>query len=109
MDRQVFNDPVGWGLPKTKLGKWSVGLQVFFVAAIVVSLILVKLFNVLNFDNTWWDITVGVVFPASIMAFITGIIDIIKNKDRSALVYLCIFIGVCVVLFIPLHSLFIND
>ncbi|OGY24968.1 MAG: hypothetical protein A2Z11_04865 [Candidatus Woykebacteria bacterium RBG_16_43_9] len=96
-------------VPKTRLGKWSVGLNAFFLIAIAASVVLVLILKILNFDDRWWDVTVGIVFPASIIALITGIIAVRKNKDRSVLVYLSIFVGVCTVLFILLHSLFIND
>ncbi|MEI7792770.1 MAG: hypothetical protein WCI57_04775 [Candidatus Berkelbacteria bacterium] len=96
-------------LPKSKLAKWSVGLNSFFLLSMVVSSSLVLVFKVLSFDNHWWDITVAVTFPASIIALISGIIAKVKSKDRSALVSLSIFVGVLTVLFILLHSLFIND
>jgi len=54
-------------------------------------------------------VTVAVAFPASIIALITGILAVKKYEERSVLVYLSIFVGVCTVLFTLLHSLFIND
>ncbi len=96
-------------MPKTKLGKWSVGLHLFFLITIIVSIFLAKILNVLSFNDHWWDVTVPIVFSASLIALITGIIAVRKNNDRSSLVYLSIFVGVCAVLFILLHSLFVND
>ena len=96
-------------MPKTTLGKWSVGLNAFFLIAIVSSVVLVKILNILDFDDRWWDVTVAVSFPASIVALITGIIAVRKYKERSILVILSIIIGLCTLLFIPLHSLFISD
>ena len=96
-------------MPSTQLGKWSVGLNAFFLLVIAVSLVLVEVLKILSFDDHWWDVTVAVAFPASIIALITGILAVTKNKDRSALVYLSIFVGVCTILFILLHSLFISD
>ncbi len=96
-------------MPKTTLGKWSVGLSAFFLLAVTTSCVLVLILKILKFDDSWWDVTVAISFPASIIALITGIIAVSKNKDRSVLVYLSIFIGVCTVLFILLHGLFIND
>jgi uncharacterized membrane protein YfcA len=96
-------------MPKTKLGKWSVGLNAFFLIAIATSCVLVLILKILNFDDHWWDVTVAVVFPASIIALITGILAVRKYKERSVLVFLSILIGVCTILFILLHSLFIND
>ncbi len=96
-------------MPKTKLGKWSVGLNAFFLIAVIVSLVLVEMLKVLSFNDHWWDVTVAVSFPASIIALITGILAVVKQKERSVLVYLSILIGVCLILFIIFHSLFIAD
>ncbi len=96
-------------MPTSKLGKWSVGLNAFFLIAVAASVFLVEALKVLNFDDRWWDATVAISFPASIIALIIGIIAVIKDKERSVLVYLSILIGLCLVLFILFHSLFIND
>ncbi len=96
-------------MPKTKLGKWSVGLNAFFLIAITVSVVLVLILKVLNFDDHWWDLTVAVSFPASIIALVAGIIAVRKYEERSVLVYLSILIVLCLILFIIFHSLFIND
>jgi len=94
--------------PKTKLGKWSVYLNTFFLIVIIISIILVKVFGILNFDDHWWDVTVPIVFLSSIVGFILGIIAI-RKKDNSFLVYASVVVGLLAILFIPLHSLFIND
>jgi len=96
-------------MPKTCLGKWSVGLNAFFLITVTVSCVFVLILKILNFDDHWWDVTVAVAFPASIIALIIGVISVIKDKERSVLVNISIFVGVCTVLFILLHSLFIND
>jgi hypothetical protein len=96
-------------MPKTILGKWSVGLNAFFLIAIAASLVFVEILKVLSFDDHWWDVTVAVAFPASIIALVTGIIAVRKYEERSVLVYLSILIGLCLILFIIFHSLFIND
>ena len=94
--------------PQTKFGKWSVWLNVFFLITIGISIILVNVLGVLSYNDHWWDVTVPITFLASIIAFILGIIAIIK-KERSVLVYMSVIIGLLAILFIPLHSLFIND
>jgi len=96
-------------MPKTRSGKWSVWLNAFFLIIIATSIILVNLLGILSYDDHWWDVTVPVVFFASIVAFILGIIAIRKNKERSVLVYISVIIGLLSVLFIFFHSLFIND
>ena len=95
--------------PETKLGKWSVWLNTFFLIVIAISVFLVNGLGILSYDDHWWDITVPIVFSASIATFVIGIIAVGKNKDRSVLVYLSILIGLLTILFIPLHSLFISD
>ena len=95
--------------PQTKSGKWSLWLNAFFLITISISIILVKALGLLSYDDHWWDVTVPIIFFASIVAFILGIIAIIKNKERSVLVYSSVIVGLLVILFIPLHSLFIND
>ena len=96
-------------MPKTRSGKWSVWLNTFFLIIIVISIISVKLLGLLSYGDHWWDVTVPIVFSASIVAFILGIIAIKINKERSVLVYISVTIGLLAILFIPLHSLFIND
>ena len=95
--------------PQTKLGKWSVWLNSFFLIAIAASVMLVYVFGLLSYDDHWWDVTVPITFLASIVAFILGSITIIKNKERSVFVYSSVIVGLLVILFIPLHNLFIND
>ncbi|OGZ33851.1 MAG: hypothetical protein A2Y98_02120 [Candidatus Portnoybacteria bacterium RBG_19FT_COMBO_36_7] len=96
-------------MPKTRSGKWSMWLNAFFLVAIAISIILVNVLGLLSYDDHWWDVTVPIVFFASIVAFILGIIAIIKNKEHSALVYVSVTIGLLTILFILLHSLFISD
>jgi len=96
-------------MPKTHLGKWSVWLSIFFLIIITASIILVNVFGLLSYNDHWWDVTVPLAFFISIAAFILGIIAIRKNKERSVFVYIAVFIGLLTILFILLHSLFIND
>jgi uncharacterized membrane protein len=96
-------------MPKTRSGKWSVWLNAFFLIIISTSIILVNVLGLLSYDDHWWDVTVPIVFSASIIAFILGIIAIRKNKERSVFVYIPVVIGLLTILFIFLHSLFIND
>ena len=96
-------------MPKTNLGKWSVGLNAFFLIAIITSCALVLVIKILNFSDHWWDVTVAIAFPASIIALIAGTVAVSKYKERSGFVYLSIFVGICTVLFALFHSLFLND
>jgi len=95
--------------PQTKLGRWSVWLNAFFLITIGISIILVNVLSILSYNDHWWDVTVPIVFLASIIAFILGIIAITKDKERSVFVCVSVIVGLLVIFFIPLHSLFIND
>lgn len=94
---------------ETVLGKWSVGLQSFFAAAMAVAVLLVLGLGLLSFDDSWWDISVGILFPASFAATVAGVLAIFHKRERSVLVSLSTLIGVCVILFVLLHSLIISD
>lgn len=96
-------------MPKTLLGKWSVGLNIFFLVGVGISVLLVNGLGLLSYNDRWWDITVPILFSASLIAFILGIRAIIKYKESSVLVYGSVVIGLLSILFIFLHSLFIND
>jgi amino acid permease len=96
--------------PETGLGRWSVGLNIFFLIGIIFAVFSTSVFGILDMNvGHWWDIEVAIIFPASIIAFILGLMAVIKKKDHSVLVYLSIIIGILTILFIFLHSLFIND
>lgn len=67
------------------------------------------LFGLVTFDEGhWWDITVGVAVPIEIIAFIISIMTF-RRKERSVLVNISIIIGICVILFLLSHSLYIHD
>jgi len=93
--------------PKTNLGKWSVGLNAFFLIAVVISVLLVNVFGVLSYDDSWWDVTVPIIGVASITAFIFGLI--VMKREKNPLVYASVIVGALTILFILTHSLFIND
>lgn len=95
--------------PETKIGKWSVGLNIFFLIGVIFAVLSTSVFGILDMDvGNWWDIEAAIIFPASIIAFILGIIAI-KKKDHSVLVYSSVVLGLLTILFILLHGLFISD
>ena len=94
--------------PETKLGKWSVGLNTFFLIVIIISITLVNGLGILSYDDPWWDVTVPIVFLASIIGFNLRK-KALKKKDNSVLVYASVILGVLAILFLLLHSLFISD
>ena len=85
-------------LPKTSLGRWSVGLAAAFILLSLLFAVLTRLGGepgpfVLIFIT---NVAIGI---SSIAAFITGLISIIKSKERSILVFLAVLVGFCVLLF----------
>lgn len=86
-------------LPKTRLGTWTVRLNIFclFIAAFL--FIFAGLLKLITSE------AIIAIFGAtsviiSIAAFFTGMIDAIKNKDWSILVFLAILIGFAALVFI---------
>jgi hypothetical protein len=89
-------------VPKTVLGKWSVGLIVAFFLFLASFFILVA--SGQRGGETFFSnlaLTIPMLFAGScgVAAFITGIIGIIKSKERSALVYVATAIGFFVLFF----------
>ena len=93
----------------SKVGKWSVGLNAFFLIVIVASLVFVLILKKLSFDDHWWDVTVPIAFLIEMVAFFIGIRAVRRYKERSVLVFFSIFMGIATILFALLHSLFIHD
>ena len=72
--------------PKSLLGRWSVGLAAAFILLLVLSGVLTGLGGV---GPGPVGPIVGVAFGISgIAALVTGLISMIKSKERSILVYL---------------------
>ena len=83
-------------LPKTFLGKWSVGLTIVFMLFFV----LIGLLDSLGFDpfgsgtNTALAVFLKIIYvglPGAVLA--TGLISMIKRKERSVLVLVSMVIG----------------
>jgi hypothetical protein len=78
-------------LPKSIIGKWSVGLVAAFILLSVLSSVLTGLGGV----------GPGIVGPiitfafgiSGIAALVTGLISVTKNKERSILVFLALVVG----------------
>ncbi|OGY27314.1 MAG: hypothetical protein A2Z42_03635 [Candidatus Woykebacteria bacterium RBG_19FT_COMBO_43_10] len=91
-------------LPKTTLGKWSVGLIIAFFLLLATGIAVVSVFKQEGgetfFDNLWISIPMLGAGAAAIAAFIVGIIAIIKNKERSILVIIAALIGLLVSWFV---------
>ena len=84
-------------MPKTKLGKWAGGLlAVFLVFIITVTLLL----NLAGSQPGSPELIILGIFAgvAGIAAFFTGIVSLIKFKDRSFVVVLATIIGALAIL-----------
>ena len=92
-------------LPKSSLGRWSVGLA----AAFILLNVLLQTFYAYVHRNPVPNpgppspvILMAVVadYISGIAAFVTGLISIIKSKERAILVFLVVVVGVLALLFL---------
>jgi hypothetical protein len=82
--------------PKTKLGKWSIGLIIIFFLLVAMCLILMALGQGVGdtfFSNLILGIPGFLAGVSVISAFIIGLVSIIKSRERSILVFLAMAIG----------------
>ena len=101
-------------LPKTLLGKWSVILTIVnFVLFVVGSLVPME-YGITGLEmfiqNPILTIITILLFFFSIATSITGLISVIKNKERSILVFLAIpsVLFSILVFFVPLVYVFFS-
>ncbi len=103
-------------MPKTKLGKWSVGLIIaMFLLFVVGRLFYLKIYTSVSAGETILsDIAIrpglGLSmlsgFASGIIAFIVGLTAIIKNKERSILAFIATIIGALLILFLAGEVIF---
>ena len=89
-------------LPKTSWGKWSVGLVLAFILFFALFVILVasgQRGGETFFSNLLLTVPMFLAGTCGVAAFVTGLIGIIKSKERSILVYLAILIGLYILVF----------
>ena len=103
-------------IPKTKLGKWSIGL--------IIAMPILYSIGMSFTDSLYKSVPAGETIPkdiiarpalaltmlsgmtVGILAFIAGLIAIIKKKERAILVYISIFTGALHILFLIGEILF---
>ena len=78
-------------LPKTSLGRWSVGLVVAWILFFVLSVVILGPGP--NYNRALAIALTIVVSGIGGAALVTGFISIIKNKERSVLVFLTTAMG----------------
>ena len=97
-------------MPKTILGKWSLGLIIAMPLLFVIGTSFTNSFFISSTSRhtILADITSRPAlalsmlagFASGISAFITGLVAIIKQKERALLVYLSTLIGAALILFL---------
>ena len=90
-------------IPRTYLGKWSIWLIVAFIALFIVFQILVasgQRGGATFFSKLLLSVPILIAAIADISSFFTGIIGIIKSKERSALAFIATIIGFLVLFFV---------
>jgi cytochrome bd-type quinol oxidase subunit 2 len=88
--------------PKTIIGRWSVGLTIILIIFFVLFQLLVasgQRGGETFFDNLALTIPILLAGISGVSAFVTGIIGIIKSRERSFLVFLTTTIGFFVLVF----------
>ena len=95
-------------IPKTTMGKWSTGLII--TSFLFFAVFLIEVASGLVGGDTWtWDwpaITMLLAGVSAISSLVTGIIGIVKSKERSVLVFLATLIGLFVLIFVLGEFLF---
>ena len=88
--------------PKTTMGEWSTGLIIAFFLFFAVFLILVasgQRGGGTFFSNLALTIPMLLAGVSGVSALVTGIIGIVKSRERSVLVFLVTVIGLFVLIF----------
>ncbi|QRN84242.1 hypothetical protein JR338_05755 [Chloroflexota bacterium] len=103
-------------MPKTKLGKWSVWLiPVMFVLFYLGPSLSTTLYEGVSAGNTLFQdignrpllaLAMLAGFGAGVTAFVTGLVGILKQKERALLVYGSTIIGAALIVFLILEIAF---
>jgi len=96
-------------LPKTNLGKWSIRLIIGFLILLGLFFMFIALGERGGdtfFSNLKLALSGLSAAICAIASFVTGLIGIIKSKERSVLVFLASLIGFLVLLWVLAEILF---
>jgi len=89
-------------VPKTTLGKWSTGLIVALIVFFAAFQLLVasgQRGGETFFSNLILTIPILLAGTSGVFAFAIGLVDVVRNRERSILVFLAMLIGFFVLLF----------
>jgi hypothetical protein len=96
-------------LPTTLLGKWSVGFILIFSLLLAIFYLIVasgQRGGETFFSNPLLAVTVLAAGVAGVASFFTGIVSILKYRERSVLVFVATAIGLFVLFFASGEILF---
>lgn len=91
-------------MPKTILGKWSIGLIIAFFLFLVTGMLVVATGQTGGntiFDNLLISIPMLSAGICAIASFITGIISIFWKKERNIFIFISTIIGFLVLFLLP--------
>jgi hypothetical protein len=89
-------------MPKTTIGKWSVGLiGAFFILLMAGSLVASATGGggETFFDNIPLSLTMLGAVVSGVLAGVVGLVAVIKKRERAVLVYIAILIGLMITVF----------
>ncbi len=96
-------------LPTTTLGKWSIGLGIALISFFILSFAIIILGHQTGgetfLDNLYIAIPMLLAGISGIFGLITGMIGILRYKERSVLVFLSAAAGLFVLLLVVGESL----
>lgn len=103
-------------VPKTRLGKWSVGLGIAFVALMALSLLVAVAIGgddaavvaespSLSILNVTLNLALNLV---GLLSFLLGIFAVIKYKEWSVCKYLAVLYGLALLMFVLGEFLFLH-
>lgn len=96
-------------MPHTKPGHWSVNLIGAFIVCLLIFLILIATGQTGGetfFSNLTLTIPILLAGISGIAAMIVGLVAIIKQKERSPLVFVAVAIGALITLWIAAEIIF---
>ncbi len=96
-------------MPKTRAGKWSVGLGIAFVVLMALSLLVAAAIGgdpTVTVGNPLFPILSVTLSLAGLLSFFVGIFTIIKHKEWSVCKYLAVLYGLAALMFVLGEFLF---
>jgi hypothetical protein len=91
-------------LPATTLGKWAIRLTILLVLFFLLATAIVVLGHQTGGETVTANNNIAIpmllAMVSGVSAFFTGVLAILKNKERSVLVFISTIIGLSVLIFL---------